>query len=81
MKSYGTSKNVMDCWILKEFTMNINKRLKEMIDKESPEIQEVILKTLLLEQEYISHDRPRLNKELDEIIHAVAQKSLQKGNA
>ena len=58
--------------------MTGNDKIKEMISKESPEIQEVIVKTLRLEQEYISHDRPRLNKELDEIIHAAAQKSLAK---
>jgi hypothetical protein len=53
-------------------------QLKEFFRDLDPTIQQLLYQVIDLEQQHISKERPRLQKELDEILGIIAQKELAK---
>jgi hypothetical protein len=53
-------------------------RLKKLFEHCDPEIQAIISSVLVMEQEYISMERPRVKDEVDSIISLAARKKLER---
>ena len=56
-------------------------RLKELFEDYDPAIQAVISRVLLVEQEHISKQKPRVKEDIDYIIDLVANKELSRTGA
>lgn len=52
--------------------------LRELFKDCDPAVQEIITKVLLLEQEKISIERPRVKEDIDRIIEGVTRKELKR---
>jgi hypothetical protein len=57
--------------------MTLNEQLAKMLEPHSPAVKTILLKVIMLEQENISMERPRLAGEIDKIIHEVALSALE----
>jgi hypothetical protein len=55
-------------------------RLRKLFTAYDPAIQRVISEVLIVEQEHISIDRPRVKDQIEEIIDRVAKQELGTGN-
>ena len=53
--------------------------LRKMLDDYDPDIRDLVMHVLTLEQEYISMKSPRLKPQLEEIIDTAAQRQIGKG--
>lgn len=57
--------------------MTLNEQLAKMLEPHGPEVKTILAKVIMLEQEHISRDKPRLTVEVDKIIHDVALSALK----
>lgn len=57
--------------------MMLKDRLKQLFEQYDSEIQAIISSVLIVEQEHISMERPRVKDEIDYIINLVANKGLK----
>jgi hypothetical protein len=57
--------------------MTLNEQLIKMLEPHSQVIQAILVKVIMLEQEHISMERPRLTGEIDKIIHEAALSALE----
>lgn len=55
-------------------------RLRKLFSTYDPAIQQVISEVLIVEQEHISIDRPRVKDQIDNIIDRVAKQELGTGD-
>ena len=57
--------------------MTLNEQLAKMLEPHSPAVKMILAKVIMLEQEHISMDRPRLTGEIDKVIHDAAISALK----
>jgi len=58
----------------------LKERLNQLFTTFDPSIQALISEVLLLEQEHISMDKPRLKEHIDQIISRLAAKELNRND-
>ena len=56
-------------------------QIKELFHKFDPTVQQLISEVINLEQSNISMERPRIQKELDDIVTRIARQELDKDQA
>lgn len=58
----------------------LRERLNQLFTLYDPAIQTIIAEVLILEQAYISMERPHIKDQIDQIVSRIASKELERMN-